>query len=126
MCVSISSSSANFSLEGWYKHEADTNMSKVIANTENDLRHSISDYDNFTMDILQEGSIEINQHVNTILSSSNININHYSTAYIEEITSTINELESNRYDQLVNNQITENNQEIEAEFNQMLEEILSE
>lgn len=118
-------SSANFSLEGWYKQQAKDSISKVVFDTENKMNRSVSDYNKFTTDIQRQGSRDLSNHTDSTISTARNNINNHSTEYIKQINSTINELKSTRYDQLVNTQISENNQEIDAEVNEMLEEILS-
>ena len=117
--------SSNFSLENWYNQQASKSMSEVIDKTKIGLNRSLSDYSKFTIYLQLEGSRELTDQTDFILSTASTNINKHSTEYSAEINSTTNELKTSRYNQLVNEKISENNEELEAEVTEMIEEILS-
>ena len=99
-------------------------MTNVITDSEDSMNHSMNDYNQFTRELLNDGSKEINTQASDSTASATKNITLHSEEYIKQVHSTTNTLKTTRYDQLIQEQITQNNQEIDEEVSEILAEIL--
>ncbi|KMY44672.1 hypothetical protein AC622_10800 [Bacillus sp. FJAT-27916] len=121
----ITVSSAIFSLETWYEQQLGVSMTNVITDSEDTMTRSIYDYNKFTTALMNDGSTQIYDQTTKSFTASSANINKYSEEYIKQIQSTTNTLKTTRYNQLVNEHISQHNQEIDEEVTDILAEILN-